>query len=55
MNPYQLSDYKRTDKKKSRMFNERPAGGSSDENEGLAHNTHLQVQGRHHFIFAISQ
>ncbi|KAJ6953488.1 hypothetical protein NC652_005259 [Populus alba x Populus x berolinensis] len=42
MNPYQLSDYKRTDKKKSRTFNERPAAGSSDENEGLAHNTHLQ-------------
>ncbi|XP_073266985.1 uncharacterized protein [Populus alba] len=42
MNPYQLSDYKRTDKKKSRTFNERPAAGSFDENEGLAHNTHLQ-------------
>lgn len=52
---YELCYTESNEQENSRSFYERPASRSSDEDKSLAHNTDLQVQSRHHFMFTSSQ
>lgn len=44
LDTHQLSNKESTNKHESRAFDERPAPGSGDKDECLAHNTHLEIQ-----------
>uniref|UniRef100_A0A7C9DM50 Uncharacterized protein n=1 Tax=Opuntia streptacantha TaxID=393608 RepID=A0A7C9DM50_OPUST len=51
----QLCNQESSEQQETRALNIRPAPGTSDKNEGLAHNTHLKVQSSHHFLVTVSQ
>jgi hypothetical protein len=50
---YKLSEQERGDQEQTRALHEGPATRTGDEDQSLAHDTHLEVQGGHHLMLAI--
>ena len=50
---YKLSEQERGDQEQTRALHERPATGTGDEDQSLAHNTDLEVQRRHHLMLTV--
>jgi len=50
---YKLSEQESGDQEQTRALHERPATGTGDEDQSLAHNTNLEIQCRHHLMLAV--
>jgi hypothetical protein len=50
---YELGEQERGDQEQARALHEGPAPGPGDEDQSLAHDTHLEVQRGHHLMLAV--